>query len=190
MKYTIQRGVNHPFSERFSSNSRYLLPLLVILVGLLFFVINPYHTTKKPSPLTLGIYTVKSSTSNPGGSNNNDSTGGNSDLSGSGQNANVNPQLGVVTPLSGGSAPAGTSPNPSAAIGGMGGGLPDTGTGSTGGSGTGGTGGTTPSPTTVSCVNQLTQTATLCVFPYQTCTIPLSPVIGYKTVDGTCIVIN
>jgi hypothetical protein len=168
MRYTIQKGVERQFSERVKTNSRFILPLLVILAGVLFFSLNPYHSNKSPSkPLTLGIYTVKT-------------PGGGSDLSGGTGGSNLNPQLAAASPIF--TAPA---PNTSGTTGG-GSGLP------VGGSGGGGSTIQPTSPPTstgsVVCTDLLTlsQVCTIC-----TPALLLQP--GQKALlytDGTCTAIN
>ena len=81
MKYTIQHGVERQFSERVNSNLHFILPLLVILAGVTFFLVNAQNSDRKPTkPLTLGIYTINSpdenkkdnpngNTTNPDGDN-------------------------------------------------------------------------------------------------------------------------
>jgi hypothetical protein len=182
MKYTIRSGVERPFLVHVKENFKYLIPLFVILAGVLSFLLIPHHGDGSRSS-ALGIYTVKTP----------DKNSGDKKAGGSGTGNTTKPN---GTPASG--ATLSTQSSLPAVGGGLGGG-----TGGASGSigsptptptpvpvtgGTGGGGGT--GTTTVSCVNQLTQTATLCVFPYQTCTMPLSGIIGYKTIDGTCIVIN
>lgn len=127
MKYTIQNGVEHRFSDRVSFNTRFILPLLVILAGVLFFVLNPYHFSKvAPKPFTLGIYTVKTPNGSSSDNNKNSTNGdnGSSNLNGSGQISTINPQQGLAGTsmsstsnfvstggLGGGSAPTTTAPS-------------------------------------------------------------------------------
>lgn len=81
MKYTIQHGVERQFSERVNSNLHFILPLLVILAGVTFFLTNAQNGDHKPTkPLTLGIYTINSPDENKNGNPNgsNAGSGGNS----------------------------------------------------------------------------------------------------------------
>jgi hypothetical protein len=182
VKYTIQQGVERAFSERFKGNLQILIPLLVVLAGVTTWALMPHGSHQKPK--TLGIYTIKTSdqasstSNNPNDKNNNGaSAGGTSSAS----------APGTISPIRGRSASLGAtsstlgaavSPVTGTTTGGLGGGL--------GGGGTGG-GGT---PTTTQCINKLTGTQEVCLFPYQTCTVPLAGLTGAKTIDGTCIVIN
>jgi hypothetical protein len=115
MRYTIRAGVNHPFSERAGDNSRFILPLLVILAGVLFFVQNPYHIRKNVSPLTLGIYTVKTPGSGAsGGGDNTGASGSSPNLSGTTAQSGLNPQAGASA------APATAATGSTAGLGGGG----------------------------------------------------------------------
>lgn len=181
MKYTIQHGVERQFSERVNRNLHYLLPLLVILAGVTFFLLNLQNSGRKaPDPLTLGIYTINSPDENKDTTNNGNPASDN----GAGGTPLPNP----ITTSEANNLAAGNTGFVAAAlpVGGRGGGdiqgssSPTTTTEIT----------TTPVPTTVSCVEKLTQTTLICVFPYQYCTPLLQSTTGVKTIDGTCIVIN
>jgi hypothetical protein len=178
MRYTVAGGAQKQWSDRFNSNLRYVLPLMLILAGTLYFGLHQNNNNHKvQKPLTLGIYTIKtpdktSPDSKPSDSNNNDSS---SSTGGS-----------ILTPQSTipSSSIAMASPASASSITGI----------APGGSGSGGSiqsgGTTTVTSTTTSCIDSLTKTTLVCAFPYQTCTIPLTGVTGVKTVDGTCITIN
>lgn len=180
MKYTIQHGVERQFSERVNSNLHFILPLLVILAGVTFFLMNAQNSDRKPTkPLTLGIYTINSPDENK-----KDNPGGN-DTNSDGDNGTTNPPAPITVSELDTLAAAGNPNSASSA-------LP---VGGRGGGDIQGETVTTPAvapvvSTTVSCVEQLTQTTLVCVFPYQYCTIPLAPTLGVKTIDGTCVIIN
>lgn len=183
MKYTIRDGVERPFSARVNNGYKFLLPLLVILAGVLFFMLGPDRSPNKAKPLTLGIYTVKTPDQNGGNSSNNkssDSNGPGGSVASGTLAISSQPSLSPASSISLGSSSTSSTIAPAVSpvvTGGMGGG---------GGDATP----PTPSPTTISCVNQLTQTATVCFFPYQACTAPLAGLTGVKAIDGTCIVLN
>jgi len=202
MKYTIQKGVERPFLGRISDNARFLLPLLVILAGVLLFLLYPNNSSKRPNkPLTLGIYTVKTSdqkTSSKPGSNTTGNNGGNSDLSGSGQSPGINPQLGGFSPVTAVAPPTSSSSYTTGGIvGGMGGGggtssTPITSTGSGGGSGGGTITPPPPPPPTstgsIVCTDLLTLSQ-VCT----ACTPPLILQPGQKALlytNGSCVAVN
>ena len=170
MKYTIERGTERPLSDKISDNLRYLFPLVLILIGALYFGLHQNGNNHKvQKPLTLGIYTV----------NTTDDNSGNSNPSSSGNNSEANSEGTQLTPQTTipSSQIAPSSPGSAVNVTGL----------APGGSGSG----DAVTNTTVSCVDKLTNTTLVCVFPYAACTPPLAPTLqGVKTVDGTCIIVN
>jgi hypothetical protein len=185
MKYTIQNGVERRFSERVNYNSHFIIPLLVILAGVAFYLLNPYHSSRPPSkPLTLGIYTVKTpdnTVANNSGNPNSSSSSGTPDLNGATQSGALNPQAEIASPVY--AAPSEASSVIS--LGGRGGDVPAADVAPP----------PAPAPASItpsvtSCVDKLTSTTMVCYFPYQACVVPLGDLTGVKTVDGSCIIIN
>src|SRR5665213_585659 len=115
MRYTIRAGVEHPYSALASDSSRFILPLIVILAGVLYFGLHSYQLHKPASPLTLGIYTVKTPDNSGSSLSGSNSSGNSSDpsLSGSANQTGINPAS-----LSSGSSVGSAS----STVGGMGGG--------------------------------------------------------------------
>jgi len=70
-RYTIQGGLEHHLFNRFGDNSKFLLPLLLLLVGIVLLGVQHFNPSHKAiNPVQLGIYTVKT----PGGQNASDSS--------------------------------------------------------------------------------------------------------------------
>ena len=186
MRYTIQHGVEHQFSEHVNDNVRFILPLLVILAGVTFFLLNPYHFHKSPAkPFTLGIYTVKTPDNNSKSTSNDNNgsknTGSSTNLSGSGQIATVNPQ----TTVSGMSAPAGTS-----SLGSSTSTLP---TGGMGGGGSTPTPSVTPPAVTTPVATVVCTNTSAVPIVCTACTVPITLMAGQKALlssDGTCTAID
>lgn len=203
MRYTLANGVERHLSSKFTDNYKFIVPLIVLLVGALIIGLHD-STSKRPhQPLTLGIYTIKSNS----GSDNNHSGG----HTGSNQASHTTPgsaspmsasgivasSVAPVSSLQGGLGGGGGSLQTTGSVlpptGGMGGGGvtsgSSTGGSSTGGGGTGG-GTVTPPPSTFPCVD-LAGASFTCT--YQTCVPPLGLTNGHKayvTTTGLCVVIN
>ncbi len=196
MRYTLRSGVERRFSNRFGSNFRFGLPLVLALLILTWAVLHSNNSRINHKPLTLGIYTIKS----PNNSGSNNSKSGNSNTS---KNNKDTTASGSIP----GASPTGTNFQPAATIGGggSGGSLSSTvgsvqGTTTTGGQGGGSGGGTSgggggtvtppPPPTsTVTCNNTggvLPMTCTACAPPLL---VPVGQkVLLYST--GSCTLIN
>jgi hypothetical protein len=197
MKYTIRGGVTHQLSERINDNLHFILPALIIVAGILFFLLNPGGPSRGAKPLTLGIYTVNTGSSKPNNPNKPNSSGsqsnsgsGSTNLSGLTQGQTMNPQLGSASllppPAPSSSGLAATPPSASGTSGGLGGGdLSGTGGGTS--TGVPPTPPPPPAPTVV-CTNTLSL-AQICT----ACTPPLTLMPGQKALlsaDGTCIAVN
>lgn len=198
MKYTIRGGVTHQLSERINDNLHFILPALIIVAGILFFLLNPGGPSRSAKPLTLGIYTVNTgNSSKPSNSTKSDNSGNqnnggssNTDLNGPTQGQTMNPQLGSASllppPAPSSSGLAATPPSVSGTSGGLGG-------GDLGGTGGGTSTGVPPTPPpppapTVVCTNTLSL-AQICT----ACTPPLTLMPGQKALlsaDGTCVAVN
>jgi hypothetical protein len=171
MKYTIRNGVVRPFSEHISDNARFILPLLIILAGVLFFMLGPRHAQSPQHPLTLGIYTVKTPNQNSGGSKtSSDTSGGPSSGSGAVALTGQSP----VTPISLGTSSTTASSTPSPAVspvttGGMGGG-----------------GGGTP---VVTCDNSSGLLPITCLACAPALVVPVGQKVLLST-DGSCSLLN
>jgi hypothetical protein len=194
VKYTVQGGVETPLSERISDNFKFILPLLLLLVLAIYIgITHNFGGRRGHSPLTLGIYTVKTNGGGGNGTSSNkaDANHGNGNLTAGPSN---------LQSASTGLAPATTIPSTGGS-----GGLISTSSLPTGG-GTGGSsagGGTTTPPITTyptpppppvptfPCVDLVTGQVMTCT--YAACTPPIALLLGQKallTTSGTCAVIN
>lgn len=188
MKYTMQSGLQRPFLPRIISNYKYLIPLLMLLVFVGYAGLMPSGPTNHPGkPLTLGIYTIKSSSASGPSS----TAGANKPNSSAPSNpgSSAPPETAAISTPAPAYSALGT-----ALQGGMGGGGDTLGgititvpSGGTGGSGSG-----TPSPPpTFSCLDAISNAVVTCT--YQTCTPPVSLLGGqkaYLTTTGSCVIIN
>lgn len=190
MKYTIRDGVEHPFSERASQSFRYILPLLVILTGVLVFALNQNHNSRQAKPVTLGIYSIKSSSKTGGGTS---SAGSDNKTGGSGAAPDSPAAADTMASSMAGqsvapvSLPGSTSTSPvTGATGGMGGGLDGGGT-----TDSGGTPAIPPSAptTTVTCDNTgglLPMTCGVCASDFM---VPVGQKVLLSS-SGSCTLIN
>lgn len=189
MKYTVQGGLQQSPLPRLVSRYKYLIPLLLLLIFVGYAGLTTSGPGRGPSkPLTLGIYTIKSSndTGQAGAAGVNKPH--TSSPSGTGSGSTPPAATAISTP-----APA-YSATGTPLQGGMGGGDTLGGTGITvpTGGDTGGSGGSTGSPPpTFSCLDAITNAVVTCT--YQACTPPVSLLGGqkaYLTTTGTCVIIN
>ena len=172
MRYTIRDGAERPFSGRAKENLRYLLPLLVILVGVLFFALSPNDNKNNQKPYTLGVYTVKSPNT-PAGNNNSNNSSGND---GSSSSPTTSPTALSVNTVSGLGSTDNSAPTPTVTVpvGGMGGG------GDTGGS---------PPTSVIACDN----TGGILPITCEACAPALVVPVGQKVLlssSGSCSLLN
>ncbi|MDB5160751.1 MAG: hypothetical protein JWO96_131 [Candidatus Saccharibacteria bacterium] len=190
MKYTLRSGVEHPFSEKFTDNRRFILPLLGLLVLIIFLgLLHAGKFRSGPRPLTLGIYTVKtpgssSSDSGTGSTNNQGNPGGGSSMATSfpSDGTAANPQAATVLANATGSSTTPSSGTP-VATGGMGGGSLPVVQG----------GGTPMVPPPIVSTPPPPPPPPAAVLPYVLCSPALDLQTGGKRVlaaDGTCITVN
>lgn len=181
MRYTMQTGVQRPVLSRITGRYKYLIPLLLLLVFVGYAGLAPSGPGRRPGkPLTLGIYTIKSS-DNRGPAAANPSKDNHKPSGSTANSATMSPASPAITTP----APA-YSATGTALQGGMGGGTSD------GGDITLPGGGGSPSPpSTFPCTDISSGVTVTCT--YQTCAPPIS-LLGsqkaYLTTTGTCVIVN
>lgn len=183
MRYTLQNGVDHQYSEKFTDNLRYVLPLLVILAVVAYYGFTHVGSPKRAqNPLTLGIYTIKTPDS---GSGSGDSAGTNTNANGAPSTDNSPLSSPAVSAASQSSSPSNLDLSAATSglqgtIGGRGGGtLPS------GGSVQPGAGDVQTSP--------IPTPSTTPVLPYVYCVPAIDIQTGGKRVlaaDGSCVTVN